>query len=364
LPPFVWVLIIGLITIPLGITLFKYIPKTAVSIYDNTFKCELTKDKSALDTLVKTTNSTSDGPYSKTGTIGDTFGGTVGPFIALFAAFLTFLAFFVQYRANVLQRKDISLERFESKYFELIRLHKANVDEIDIANVVKGRKSFVRMYSELVLCYEICESFNNSLQEPEKLDLISLTKFSYRIFFFGIGKNSEKQMSFEGKELKLFSAVKRFLLVIQEKYDDGKKKLDESVPGIDTNELHRRRLYNEYKIYFKPFDGHISHLAHYYRHLFQTVKFVVENNDLDEKEKLSYLRIIRAQLTNHEQLMLYYNGASMADDVWFDKEYFTRYKMIHNIPLPLADFGIQPEAHPKIIKWHNEGHENIFEWGE
>ena len=43
--------------------------------------------------------------FSNTGQIGDTIGGVMGPIIALLAAFLTFLAFWIQYRANEKQNK-------------------------------------------------------------------------------------------------------------------------------------------------------------------------------------------------------------------------------------------------------------------
>ena len=45
--------------------------------------------------------------FSDTGEIGDTIGGIMGPFIAIAAAGLTFIAFWVQYKANIQQRQDI-----------------------------------------------------------------------------------------------------------------------------------------------------------------------------------------------------------------------------------------------------------------
>ena len=58
-----------------------------------------------------------------TGVIGDTIGGFMGPLIAIAAAVLTFMAFWVQYKANIYQRKDISIERFENNFFEMLNLH-------------------------------------------------------------------------------------------------------------------------------------------------------------------------------------------------------------------------------------------------
>lgn len=60
--------------------------------------------------------------FSETGQIGDTIGGIMGPFIAIAAAGLTFIAFWVQFKANNQQRHDIAIERFESNLFEMIHI--------------------------------------------------------------------------------------------------------------------------------------------------------------------------------------------------------------------------------------------------
>ena len=50
--------------------------------------------------------------FTDSGQIGDTIGGIMGPFIAIVASLLTFLAFWVQFKANQQQRFDIAIERF------------------------------------------------------------------------------------------------------------------------------------------------------------------------------------------------------------------------------------------------------------
>ena len=47
------------------------------------------------------------------------------------------------------------------------------------------------------------------------------------------------------------------------------------------------------KLKYKPFCGHMSRLEHYYRHLFQTVKFIVEHEDNSGKEKYEFLKLLR-----------------------------------------------------------------------
>ena len=54
----------------------------------------------------------------------------MGPFVAIAAAILTFLAFWVQFKANEQQRKDIALERFESNFFELLHFHQEITNEL------------------------------------------------------------------------------------------------------------------------------------------------------------------------------------------------------------------------------------------
>ena len=52
-----------------------------------------------------------------------------------------------------------------------------------------------------------------------------------------------------------------------------------------------------------------------------------------KEEKRKYLRMLRAQLTNFEQLMLFYNWLSGYGCDWENEKnhFFTTFRMIHNI---------------------------------
>lgn len=96
--------------------------------------------------------------FRDTGQIGDTIGGTMGPFIAIAASILTFLAFWVQYKANQQQRKDIALERFENNLFQLIQMQEEITNNLfftcsDSADnlygeVFHGRQIFSIIYND------------------------------------------------------------------------------------------------------------------------------------------------------------------------------------------------------------------------
>ena len=308
--------------------------------------------------------------FSDTGSIGDTIGGIMGPFIAIAAAILTFLAFWVQFIANEQQRRDIRLERFENRYYELLQLHKSNVNEMNIANKLTGRKCFVQMFYELRFIYKQAEFLRNNTDERiaqendyENIDLMNL---SYRIFFFGIGQNSEKQFthSFSNGEKHLFGRIKKELVEIQKDAESYFDKPSEK-GRIYTHKPSQRykKLPEEIDFYYYPFDGHVNRLGHYYRHLFQTVKYITSQEIINESEKYIYLKTLRAQLSNFEQLHLYYNALAWFDKEW--KEIFTTFRFIKNLPLTLADFHISPEEKFKTeIKNLKEKNISMFEWLE
>ena len=76
--------------------------------------------------------------FTKTGQIGDTIGGVMGPFIAMAGVFLTFVAFLMQVRANEIQREQLH-KSFNLKLLEhkIESLHALQLLHIDVQNVIK-----------------------------------------------------------------------------------------------------------------------------------------------------------------------------------------------------------------------------------
>ena len=64
---------------------------------------------------------------------------------------------------------------------------------------------------------------------------------------------------------------------------------------------------------------------------------------------MEYIKSVRAQLSNHEQLLLYYNSFAPFGNNWIDKRIFSKYRFIKNIPLQLLDFGEGPIAYFKLL---------------
>ncbi len=301
--------------------------------------------------------------FSKTGEIGDTIGGISGPFIAFIAAMLTFLAFWIQVKANKVQTEqfgkqdsDTKIDRFENKFYELIKLHKANVSEVFIDDDVNNRLAFKSIFEEYKICYytlaSVIKRKRKNLTLKKELSLNDLVKISYVVFFIGIEKGTDEIT----KEL-----LKDYDEDLKSEYISELKMLSGSrhfgFPDLSEFNLPKFIVTVEHKL----FRGYSSMLGHYYRHLFQIVKFVVNQDPKMALDKYEYLKTLRAQLSDYEQLLLYYNGLTPFGKSWILNNYFTDFRMIKNLPLPLAVLGPRPKD---VLGEKNSLGKFLFEWDE
>lgn len=170
--------------------------------------------------------------FTTTGLIGDTIGGIMGPYIAIAAAALTFLAFWVQYKANEQQREDIKdlkkraeKERLETNFFEMIKFHRDNVGELSYSpfsgdNSFKklpetsiARKVYKVIFDDFIILHRELNHFftaakaediyeekylnsllNNSTIIDRGINLVIYAKIDilYCILYFGLGSSDNK----------------------------------------------------------------------------------------------------------------------------------------------------------------------------
>ncbi|MGV7105779.1 putative phage abortive infection protein [Flavobacterium sp. U410] len=297
------------------------------------------------------------------GTFGDLVGGLLNPIIAIPATILTFLAFWVQFKANEQQKTDLKIERFENKFYEMLQIHRDNVNETSIGKSLAGRKSFISMFKELKFTYHSVKWFYDTQYKnrlTEKIDDDIIYNISYLIFFFGIGNNSSLIVRdlIGDKYLIFFDCVEIYLEgVVNIWKKESSKKMPIAVKIDDHSDFYLT-------ISYIPFNGQMSKLSHYVRHLFQMVKFV---DDADEKifdyeSKYNYIASIRSQLSAHEQLLLFYNAVSVLGKPWLNSpNYLKKYCVIKSTPLPLANFYKNPL---EILGEKNDKGKIMFEWGE
>ena len=209
--------------------------------------------------------------FIETGSIGDTIGGIMGPFIAMIASWLTFIAFWVQYKANQMQRADIAIERFEQRLFEMLGLLQETVN----GNI--GRFQYLGL------------SFNSELKECN------------------------------GREI--------FQYIYEDKPFDIQWDIDTCYSGL--KELFRvKDLSYGLEEYVR--DDAVRDLDNYFRLLYRIFKSIDDMDKLSRDEKYEYCCIVRATLSRYELLVLFYNCLS-SNGVEKFKPLVERYAIFNNL---------------------------------
>ena len=302
--------------------------------------------------------------FSDKGQIGDTIGGTMGPFIAIIAALLTFVAFWVQYEANIKQREDISIERQEAKFYKMLDIYSAMTNGLEVHGI-KGKEAFAELVGEFTFTFFIideiyksiiCEKKNLANSTPHIKKIVDdfnndsskyneyITNLSYNLFFYGkhymvvdIGNPERTAL---GEEIKKHAfGLNRI---------KGSGSFSDYAKGGDF-EIHGPNFSRSTPL----FEGHSDFLGHYFRHLFQMVKYISSLDDslFDEETKAGYVKLLRAQMSDYEQILLYYNSLTEQGMAWNNKRgerfpeeagFISRYRLIKNWPPNFPMFGVLP----------------------
>lgn len=357
--------------------------------------------------------------FDVTGQVGDFIGGVIGTIISAAGFYFLYLTFNEQ-------RKSFERERLESKFFDLIKLHRENVaemkfdgtklkedeDSLFIENTTyEGKSVFKVIFNQFIICknelnpffkkvkmfrpeYEV-ELMKNRYIINNKINITVLAKVDicYSIVFYGLSSDGllilEEMFKKKYKD-KFVNDILRFIslkpandAVILEKWKaisnrntSGKRndlveliynwRKTKKVPvGSEFSEIadgyHNR--------YIKYYGGHQFRLGHYYRHLYQTVKFINSSVNNSYKEKYDYIKTLRAQLSTYEQAVLFLNSLSKMGETWeicpeinaelktfsrHDFELITKYNLIKNLPGE-SIYGIHFKDFFRNVEYESDG---------
>lgn len=223
----------------------------------------------------------------KTGSIGDTLGGTMGPFIAIAAAILTFFAFWVQFKANEQQKLFIKKQRFEDNFFRLLDNHQRIVESMDLARkedndtIARSRDCFKSMHRSFIARnrndnasktdIDSVMSVYHNVQEEFKSDLHHYFRFLYHILKFI--KNSD----IEEEEKYRYSSILRASLSAYE------------IPFVFYNCLHEVGI-----SHFKPLIEEFSFLKNIDKSLLLHISHKKKYDDLAFASSGDRLKLLKA----------------------------------------------------------------------
>lgn len=252
------------------------------------------------------------------GQFGDFVGGFIGSLFSLAGVLLLF-------ETLKRQQQVFQHQQFETRFFELLRLHRENVNEMthrvpqEEDYTAKGRRVFIEMRKQYGEIYELVKSeCGQVLSKEEILDV------SYLILFYGVAIDSLQMI---------------------------KTRFESSYPnriGILNALIEKLRQIKAKNRDIVFFGGHQVRLGHYFRHLFHAVKYVDSQVFLTPLEKYEFVKTLRAQLSTHELAIFFFNSLSQLGAQWEraasnnNHKLITKYKLIKNIPQGFT-FDIEPK---------------------
>jgi len=219
------------------------------------------------------------------------------------------------------QAKNFVKSQIESRFVELVRIQRQNSSEIAIKDK-EGKKIFITLLRELYLCIEVVEGLKARHQIGDE-DILNL---GYLAFFYGaIGPLSEE--------------------IITNKI--AKTRYPHLAPELIKAFKEKRKTIARNKFSYLIFDGHQSQLGNYFRHLYQSVSYMNEAQYFKYPEKYASVKMLRAQLSTQEQILLFFNSISTLGQAWeLDEKIkddngklITKYNLLTNIPQGFVRFA-------------------------
>lgn len=361
--------------------------------------------------------------FDVTGQVGDFIGGVIGTIISAVGFYFLYLTFNDQ-------RNSFEKERLESKFFDLIKLHRENVTELkfDGSNLkedddslfienqmYEGKSVFKVIFNQFIICKNELSPFfkplkmflpeyeEKLLQNPYvkkyniNINMLAKIDICYSIVFYGLSSEGllilEEMFKKKYKE-KFVNDILRFISlkpsndenilkkwkVLAGRNTRGKRNdLVEYIYGWRKNKFipadheYKEMIVNYHNRYIKYYGGHQFRLGHYFRHLYQTVKYVNAQTNIDYNTKYEYIKILRAQLSTYEQAILFINSLSKMGETWevtpeinlnlknfntFDFELITKYNLIKNLPGE-SIYGIHFKEFYPLIEYESDGEKKV-----
>ncbi|MXV52590.1 hypothetical protein GS399_16575 [Pedobacter sp. HMF7647] len=266
---------------------------------------------------------------------GGFIGGLIGPIFSLAGFLLLYETIVAQRLSFDRQQRLFEIQQFETKVFDLIHIHRDNVSQMvhrvpwDDNNYYEKARVFIEMRSQFSSLFKIVKAAIDkavtiSVDNKEKASI----NIAYLILFFGVSKATRPDLE-------------HFL----SKYGYDKPLTDPIISKIYL----KKTKYNSKTVYY---GGHQVRLGHYFRHLFQTVRFVDKATFLEPPQRYEYVKTLRAQLTQYELGIFFLNSLSIGDE-WEKNKYITTYEMIKNLPKNFIE-DINPKDYYRDFKYEWE----------
>lgn len=264
-----------------------------------------------------------------TGSIGDFVGGVIGTLFSLASILLV-----IETINN--QNRQYNRDRFVHTFYEMLKIHNENVASMKISRSngddICSREVFTFLIDSYIEVYKLVSICTNNI----------------------INRNNENVASIKQMQTYLSDSQKRKILEMKIAY--GYFFIGSETYHLQNPNVTEHNIENEVAEFIKRENkgirGHNVLMGHYYRNLFQIVTMIANTDILCEEEKYTYIKQLRAQLDDQEQMLLYYNSMSELGHEWLTQNktikkvqdlcLIARFRMIKNYPFNLHQVGLSP----------------------
>lgn len=249
--------------------------------------------------------------FKDTGPIGDTIGGITAPFLNFFGAILIYLALKAQIDANNKiqlqfeeQKKLDYRTNFETTFFNLLNIHHDIVKNIDFEpqKIIENNNELIGYFLENRSGIEEIEE--QLLTNNNQRTLTSRDVFKYSItFLYNLLETDLYTNKFAGdidKQLTLLRPLSTDFNNLQQ-FETSEIKTDQKIAETKFNSIFQ---YTYHRL--------STDFGHYFRNLYRIIKMVDEKKFHEDeienfKIQYSYTSIIRAQLSDDEIKLIFFN---------------------------------------------------------
>ena len=187
-----------------------------------------------------------------------------------------------------LQRKELELQREELAHTR--EEIKGQKEQLAAQNKTLRHQNFESSF------FQLLNSYNNIVDTME----VRVSRYesnkrdSFRLLHHAFRHNNDAPL---GENLEIT-------------FQDLLDRESDSTSIENTKQVVSETLNKRYKIFWANYQ---AYFGHYFRHLYNMVKFVDEKDFLASQEKKRYTNLIRAQLSSYELALLFYNCLSKGE---------------------------------------------------
>lgn len=242
---------------------------------------------------------------------GDFFGGFIGTIFSITSTLLLIYTI-------VIQHLESSKNSTRDRFFKMLEFHNENVRGIKVPSletaksdvIEEGRRAFVvykihlKRLLEAISDISLTNNFN--LSSAEKIDI------AYICFYYG---QSDSWLGFVEEKLahhRNGALIARMML--------------DKINACPALKLGRPNQ---------------TELSSYFRNLYNAIKIIDNDKFLSTKEKINLIKIYRAQISNPELYIIFFNLVSRFGKKWNDRGYIKTYNLLTNLPKSYCD-GYDP----------------------